>query len=85
MIFITENEGPCVNCICRPICSKKRWGKIIIDCRLFSDWAIKICNMDDCKKGIEVYYDYTPLNKQFNITKSSVDGKVYFGKGRYYE
>lgn len=84
MKVITDNDGPCINCICRPVCINKLWGRIITKCKPFADWAAKICMMDVAGPGTEVYYIYTPLNKQFTITKHR-DGKVFFGKGRYYE
>jgi len=33
-----NNKCPCVDCICKPICSGKEFGDFIIDCQLIADY-----------------------------------------------
>jgi hypothetical protein len=77
---ITENGGPCVNCVVRPICMKKLWGKVVITCGVFSKYMLKSSGILEAKKASEINYYYSPLNKHYTITKD-MNGKIMFGKG----
>ena len=35
---MTNNECPCINCVCIPICRHKYWNRMRFDCSLITDY-----------------------------------------------
>lgn len=78
--IITENGGPCLECIGRAMCINKRWGRLLFSCDAFSDYMIKSSGIKQFEPVTGIHYYYAPLNKHYTITKD-MNGRVLVGKG----